>query len=68
VIRQITVPIQVVWGRYANTTPVMRMSAFTAALPQSQGSVLDAGMAVQDEVPEQFVTAVKQFWRSNQSD
>jgi pimeloyl-ACP methyl ester carboxylesterase len=68
VIRQITIPIQVVWGRYAKTTPVTRMSAFTAALPHAQGSVLDAGMAVQDEVPDQFMTALKQFWRDNESD
>jgi pimeloyl-ACP methyl ester carboxylesterase len=67
-IRQILIPVQIVWGRYAKTTPVTRMSAFTAALPHVQGSVLDAGMAVQDEVPEQFIAAVKQFWRSNETD
>lgn len=67
-IHQITVPVQVVWGRYAKTTPVTRMSAFAAALPNAQVNVLDAGMAVQDEVPEQFMAAVKQFWRGNKTD
>jgi pimeloyl-ACP methyl ester carboxylesterase len=67
-IRQITVPVQIVWGRYARTTPVTRMSTFAAALPNAQLNVLDAGMAVQDEVPEQFMAAVKQFWRSNETD
>jgi pimeloyl-ACP methyl ester carboxylesterase len=67
-IRQITLPVQVIWGRYAKTTPVIRMSVFTSALPHAQGTVLDAGMAVQDEAPEQFITAVRQFWRNNETD
>lgn len=65
IIRQITVPTQIIWGRYAQTTPVTRMSTFAAALPHAQVHVLDAGMAVQDEVPEQFMAVVKQFWRTN---
>lgn len=66
IIRQITVPIQIVWGRYAQTTPVTRMSTFAAALPHAQVHVLDAGMAAQDEVPDQFMAIVKQFWRDNE--
>lgn len=64
-ISQITTPVHIVWGRYAQTTPVTRMSSFVMALPHAQGSVLDAGMAVQDEVPEQFMATVRQFWREN---
>lgn len=67
-IRQMTVPAQIVWGRYAQTTPVTRMSTFAAALPKAQLNVLDAGMAVQDEVPEQFIASVKQFWRVNETE
>ncbi len=65
IVRQITAPVQIVWGRYAQTTPVVRMSTFSAALPHAQVHVLDAGMAVQDEVPEQFMATLKQFWRAN---
>ncbi len=67
-IRQITIPMQIAWGRYAQTTPVTRMSTFAAAMPHAQLNVLDAGMAVQDEVPEQFMASVKQFWRVNQAE
>lgn len=66
-IRQITVPVQIVWGRYATTTPVTRMASFATSMAHAQTNVLDAGMAVHDEVPNQFMTAVKQFWRVNET-
>lgn len=63
VVAQIQQPVQIMWGRQAGTTPVQRMAAFQRQLPSVDTVVLEAGMAVQDEVPHDWYREFSRFMK-----
>ena len=60
-------PVQIMWGRQAGTTPVQRMAAFQRQLPNVDAVVLEAGMAVQDEVPHEWYREFSRFMKEVQA-
>jgi len=61
ILPRIVQPVHILWGEYAMTTPVTRMPAFLALLPQATGQVLPGAMAVQDECAAEAATSVRGF-------
>jgi pimeloyl-ACP methyl ester carboxylesterase len=61
VLPRIAQPVLILWGQHAMTTPVTRMPAFLALLPQATGHVLPGAMAVQDECADEASRVVRGF-------
>jgi pimeloyl-ACP methyl ester carboxylesterase len=59
---RLAMPLLLVWGAQATTTPLRQADAFLAANPRARLEVIDrANLLVQDERPEAFNTAVSRF-------
>jgi pimeloyl-ACP methyl ester carboxylesterase len=59
---RLRMPILLVWGRQATTTPLSQADAFLAANPRARLEVIDqASLLVQDERPAQFNAVVRGF-------
>lgn len=59
---RLAMPLLIVWGAQATTTPVRQADAFLAANPRARLEVIDrASLLVQDERPEEFNAVVGRF-------
>lgn len=59
---RLQLPVLLVWGRQATTTPLRQAEAFLAANPRARLEVIDrASLLVQDEQPAQFNAVVRHF-------
>ncbi|MGB9752542.1 MAG: alpha/beta hydrolase [Roseiflexus castenholzii] len=65
---QLHQPILLVWGRYADLTPLRSADAFLARNPRARLAVVDkARLSVQDERPAEFMRLFKEFLAANRS-
>ncbi|EFO79016.1 alpha/beta hydrolase fold-containing protein [Oscillochloris trichoides DG-6] len=59
---RLRMPIQIIWGRQATTTPVSKANEFVQMNPRARLEVIDrASMLVQDERPAEFARLVRAF-------
>lgn len=62
---RLTMPVLIVWGAQATTTPVSQSEAFLAANPRARLEVVEqSSLLVQDEQPGAFNAAVRRFLTS----
>ncbi len=65
---QLRQPILLVWGRYADLTPLRSADAFLARNPRARLAVVEnARLSVQDERPAEFIHLVQEFLASQHS-
>jgi pimeloyl-ACP methyl ester carboxylesterase len=65
VYQELRQPLLLVWGKDARITPLEQARAFRQSNPRAEIRVFDSGALPQDELPDEFVSEVSAWLRTN---